>query len=201
MIALIGIGFAKFRSALCFIQNVILNLECKPKLKADLLPLTDHGIILPRKDSRHHQGRRQQTAGLITVHFLQHIPVVLRIFQRIETLAIYHPGRPRHFRKNGYAFNNPLCRLIASGTLMKRLRQQAVTRKNRGRFIKFLMTRRLPTAKIIIIHGRKIIMNQRIRLNHFKTRRKGNTGLFIHAIAVQRIEQQQRTNPFSSTEQ
>ena len=65
-------------------------------------------------------------------------------------------------------------------------RQQAIAGENRGRFVVFLVRRRLPAPQVVIVHGRQVVVHQRIAMHAFQ----GRTG---HQSLPARDREQCRT--------
>ena len=55
--------------------------------------------------------------------------------------------------------------------------EKAVAGEDRGRFVEFAMRGRLAAAQFVIVHGRQIVMDQRIAMHAFK-RRARHQGAF-----------------------
>ena len=60
------------------------------------------------------------------------------------------------------------------------------------------MGRRLAPAQIVIVNGRKIVMNQGMGMDHLNSRHKRLTHLSLTAKQKIRFLQKQRTQPFAA---
>ncbi|MNJ39133.1 hypothetical protein D3C77_339980 [compost metagenome] len=106
----------------------------------------------------------------------------------IGNLSANHAGRPGKARQilyNGQSgfSGNPMMFTGLNDTV-KSMGQQRVTRQYGHGLPKHLMIRRLAATKIIIIHGRKVIMNQGIRMYHLNGAGDGQRRL---AAALKRL--------------
>ena len=75
-------------------------------------------------------------------------------------------------------------------------RQQGIACKNGGCFVKRLVNRGLPSAQVVIVHGWKVVMDQRIGMQTFQ-RAGGLHGLFFINVKQRcRLDNQKWPQPF-----
>ena len=83
----------------------------------------------------------------------------------------FRPGRTRGQARDTSATRTFASAWTSSGAMTsKARRQQRVADENGGRFIERLVDRRPPAAQIVIVHGRQVIMDQRIAVHEFQGR-------------------------------
>ena len=89
----------------------------------------------------------------------------LGLTENVRRLTANHarpPGRPGQLRHHlGRA--RPILRV--SGQQLKRQRPQSVPRQNRHRLSELLVTRGLPATDVVVVHRRKIVVDQAKRVN------------------------------------
>jgi hypothetical protein len=76
--------------------------------------------------------------------------------------------------------------------------EQAIAGKDRGRFVESLVRCRPPTSQIVVIEGRKIIMDERVAMDHFNGRRRAQDTLAFGAKKARGLDREKRPEPLAA---
>src|SRR5439155_13040924 len=79
--------------------------------------------------------------------------------------------------------------------------QQGVAGQDRQRLAELLVTGRQATAKVVVVHGGQVVVDQRIRVNHFDRGRGGQGVTFVAACGLVGHQHQERPQTFSGGQQ
>ena len=92
-------------------------------------------------------------------------------------------------------------KLFALRSNLKRLRQQCITSQHGDAFAKNFVVGRLAAAKIIVIHRRQIIVDERVSVDALhRARERHGVGIFS-AARFRRRQQNCRAHPFAAGEE
>lgn len=80
------------------------------------------------------------------------------------------------------------------------MRQQGVPSKDRRRIIEGFVDRRLPAAQIIIVHRRKIVVNQRVAVNKLHSDASWNRCLWPYAENCRGLSDKKWPEPLSAVQ-
>ena len=123
---------------------------------------------MSRQNSRHFQGCGDQAAGFVPVYVFQpgEGDILAALGIQVQGLSQDHAFRTGIPGQDLYQVRQHS--RIAVGNGFKCLRQQGITGKDRRGFGECLMGAGSAAPEIIVIHGRKIVVDQRIGVNHFQ---------------------------------
>jgi hypothetical protein len=86
------------------------------------------------------------------------------------------------------------------GQQLERQRQQRVSRQDRGPFVEGLVHGGLTAAQIVVVHGRQVVVNERIAVHALERRRRFQRGLMCNAEQAGALEHQKGTQPLAAAE-
>ena len=78
--------------------------------------------------------------------------------------------------------------------------QQAVAGQDRGRLVEGAMHRRLPAPQIVVVHGRQVVMYERIAVNAFQCRGNAHHSVAFGTEERSAFNQQERPQPLAAIE-
>ena len=122
----------------------------------------------------------------------------LRFPFHIELLTAANPIDPSCCRQQARAFCAYLGRKIRRKDRTEGFRLQSVARKRCGALSIDDMIRGFPAAKIIVIHARKVVMNERIRMYHFDCAGNRQRSFYISATGITERQHQNRTQTLAA---
>ena len=163
-----------------FIQNIVGDLESQTDAAAECVQ-PGQGPVGPTSDEgAARNGGRDQGAGLQIVEFLELVGGKHAAFGGdVPHLAFNHAGMAGG---PGYQDHDlgPQTRLLALsqgllGQDLKGVGQQRIPRQYGRCFVKGFVAGRFAASQVVIIHGRQIIVNQGIGVDHFQDTSHGHS--------------------------
>ena len=148
-------------------------------------------------------GKCNQRPGLHTLQacYLRHRKELV-LSDKVKHLAADHSVGTSRLRQLGDKIaSNPrigMCRRV--GKHAERPGEQRIACKNRRGLVELYVTRRKSTTHIIIVHGRKIVVDQRIAVNHLDCRRDPQSAGFVHTEQLSARNDQEWTDPLATRE-
>ena len=79
-------------------------------------------------------------------------------------------------------------------------RQQRVAGEDRRRLVEGLVHRRLPAAEVIIVHGRQVVMDERVAVDAFERRRRAQRVVGGAAEEAGRFDEDEGAQPLAPAE-
>ena len=156
-------GFSECCGISLDIEDIVLNLERQTQLFA-VSACPSEGVLVGRTGRRTAEFTRgaEQAPGL---QLLQQAQLVERDFAmlgaHIEHLTADHAVHARVFAQNTNTAHDGLRRnILCRRSRLKSRRQQSVTREDRRCFIESLVAGRSAAAQVVVIHARKVIMDE-----------------------------------------
>jgi hypothetical protein len=101
--------------------------------------------------------------------------------EQIVHLAPDHPFTTRSVGQGQTGLGGGLRWKRASQNGLKSQGLQSISGQNGGGFVELDVARRPPATEIIVVHGRQIVMDQRIAVDHFQRSGRPQRGLRIAA--------------------
>jgi len=165
------------------VQDIVNNLKGKP----DFLPVSSQGgyqvSLSAGQDSADPNGAANQGTGLTAVntdHFFPAYPATLGL--NVGHLPTQHPLGAYRAGKFGYRLRGTGAGQKPKGDIVQR-----ITGQNGGGLVELPVTGGDSAAKVIIVHARQVVVNQRVRMHHFESRHSvvdGQVLAFGHSPAV-----------------
>ena len=118
----------------------------------------------------------------------------------VHNLTCHHTGDPGT-AGNGFRRTQPLHGTVFAGCTQHQLHstmQQTIPCQNGHAFAKHHVIGRLAAAKIVIVHGRQVIMNQAVGMDHLQCAGIRHNGRKIHPHGIAHSQQKHRTKPLSA---
>ena len=78
--------------------------------------------------------------------------------------------------------------------------EQPVARKDGGGVVKCLVDRRLPTAQLVVVHGRQVVVDQGIAMDTFQRRARHQGMLARHSEQGRALGHQEGPEPLAGTQ-
>ena len=78
--------------------------------------------------------------------------------------------------------------------------QQGVAGQDRRRLVEFLVAGRLPAPQVVVVHGRQIIMDQRIAVHHLDRRRDPHRAALGHVEQARAGRHQEWADPLAASQ-
>ena len=117
----------------------------------------------------------------------------------IEHLTADHAIHARVFAQNTNTAHDGLRRnILCRRSRLKSRRQQSVTREDCRRFIESLVAGRSAAAQVVVIHARKVIMDERVGMDHLKRTRERQRLLDIAAAQAAEFQHDYRTQALAA---
>ena len=79
-------------------------------------------------------------------------------------------------------------------------RQQRVAGQDRGRLVEGLVHGRPPAPQVVIVHGRQVVMHQRIAMHQFERAAGGQRAVAVGAEQRGALHQQERAQAFAAAQ-
>ena len=83
---------------------------------------------------------------------------------------------------------------------LERQGEQRVARQDAGPFVEGLVHGGLAAAQIVVVHGRQIVMNERIAVHALERRRRLHRGLGCNAEQAGALQHQKGTQPLATAQ-
>lgn len=164
--------FSELRGISRHIEQIISKLKCT----AERAPVFFQSRpVLPFRTSENSPrgtGVLNESARLERLHVPDFVDREFSTFRvEIERLTTSHSGPARGARKTQRKFSTNRCVGMRSrrSENFECERQQRVTSEDRGRLVKLKMHGGTAAPEIIVIHGRQIVMNQRVTVDTLKS--------------------------------
>ncbi|CDN43885.1 hypothetical protein BN871_DS_00300 [Paenibacillus sp. P22] len=203
------------RVAVCFlthfllvadqVENIVLDLEREPDVSTEQAQMLQSLFAGAPEARSGENGKYDQIAGFVLMD-------IFKLLKRRYPLLALHIGRlpanhsccagePRQI--GGYVQQYARIRSLASGLCrqIESMREEGVAGQNRHGFAVDPMVGRLAAPKVVVVHGRKIVMDERIRMDKLYRACYGQRSLLVARISAGRLRGSQHehgTNPLAS---
>ena len=188
----------------CHIQNIVHDLERQPKGRGVFIRTAALILRAASQDAAHGGRSADQGAGFASIHLLQHLQGhSSSLAHEIDLLAAHHavdacrPCQLPGSSQRAFGRNRTGGR---AASRLKSEREQRISGQECCGLTIYFMAGSSSTAHIIVIHTRKIVVDQGIRVDHLQ-RACPRQGIFrIAAAETAELHDEKRPDAFSTAE-